>query len=98
MITIHNEVTISLSDPQQQDMTLWLVSYGTPAHAKMLADWHGVIEVLRRYCAQRGWLLETGDDPYQEKSLAVFDGGFSWPPDDDESHDDVLDQARRSVN
>lgn len=87
MINIHQEVTIDVGDPQEQTLTLWLVSYGSPADDRTKDIWPAVVELLRRACAHQGWLLECGDDPYREKSLAVFAEGFSWPvdpPDDPE--------------
>ena len=94
MITIHNEITIDMDTPHEQTITLWRVSYGAPPEPPEPDDWPMLVEALRSFCARRGWLLETGDDPYQEKSLAVFAGGFSWPlHDNDDSRETDEDQA-----
>lgn len=79
MITIHNEVTIDVGTMDDHPITLWLVSYGPRPDAEETDYWPLVVEALRSFCARQGWLLETGDDPYREKSLAVFAGGFGWP-------------------
>lgn len=97
MISILNEVTIDLGTMDEQSITLWLVSYG-PRPAQDTPDyWPMVVEALRSFCARQGWLLETGDDPYREKSLAVFAGGFGWPPrgDEDDFEDDFNDDDER---
>ncbi len=89
MITIHNEVSIELGDPQEQTLTLWLVSYGSPRDTGKQPDyWPMFVEALSHFCARRGWLLETGDDPYRDKSLAVFAEGFSWPPEQSDELDE----------
>lgn len=89
MITIHKEITIDLGTADEACLTFWGVSYGPPPNANRDADtgadmpdyWPVVLEALRRFCAHQGWLLECGDDPYQERSLALFGEGFFWPPE-----------------
>ena len=93
MITIHNEVTIDVGAMDDYPITLWLVSYGPRPDPQTVDYWPLVVDALRHFCARQGWLLECGDDPYQEKSLAIFAEGFAWPPygaDDpfDDSGDD----------
>ncbi|MEM7125670.1 MAG: hypothetical protein AAF702_05050 [Chloroflexota bacterium] len=82
MIQIHQELTIDQGDDVHQPITLWLVSYGqppTPAEAEQTARF---IQQLNQWCFAQGWHFESGDDPYQEKSLRIFDGGFSSPDED----------------
>jgi len=81
MITIHNEVTIDVGTMDDHPITLWLVSYGSQPGSQTVDYWPQVVEALRSFCARQGWLLECGDDPYSERSLAIFAGGFGWPPD-----------------
>ncbi len=81
MINIHQEVTIDLAGDRDHTLTLWLVSYGSPKEDPTPVIWPAVAELLRRACAQQGWLLECGDDPHNEKSLATFAEGFPWPTD-----------------
>jgi len=89
MITIHNEVTIELGDVHEQTLTLWLVTYGTPQDINERPDyWPMFVEALSHFCARKGWLMETGEDPYREKSLSVFAEGFSWPPDEEDEDED----------
>ncbi len=92
MITIHNEVTIDVGTMERPPITLWLVSYGSQPKTDEPDYWPKVVEALRSFCANQGWLLECGDDPYHEKSLPLFTQGFFWPPDgDDEESNDELD-------
>lgn len=79
MITIHNEVTIDVGVLHEQTITLWLVSYGLPEEMDGPDYWPQVVEALRYFCAQQGWLLECGSDPYDEMSFDVFAPGFSLP-------------------
>ncbi len=76
MITIHNELTIEPGDFSRPPVTLWLVGYGAPDEESLHPDWPIILAYLRRVCALQGWLLECGDDPYQENSLeALMPGG-----------------------
>lgn len=79
-MTIHivNEVTIDMGAEDGESLSLWLVHYGRIP--KQQQDrWNLFLQKLARCCGEQGWLLEVGDDPYQEKSLAVFAGGFGTP-------------------
>lgn len=93
MITIHNEVTIDVGAMDDHPITLWLVSYGPQPDMQTKDYWPLVVEALGSFCARQGWLLECGDDPYRDKSLAIFAEGFAWPPDDvDDLFDDSFDE------
>ncbi len=68
MIRIMNEVTIYMSDADEQPLALWLVAYGPPQDmGEQHDDWPIFVEALSDFCARQGWLMETGDDPYREK-------------------------------
>lgn len=88
MITIHNEVTIDAGYPGEETVTLWLVSYGGKSEQNVPEHWPILVNALRQFCGLQGWLLEAGDDPYHEKSLALFAEGFSWPQESDNDADD----------
>lgn len=79
MITIHNEITIDVGAMDDQPITLWLVSYGNKPGSAVRRYWPRILNVLRHALAEEGYLLEAGDDPYHEDSLAVFAQGFSSP-------------------
>lgn len=82
MIQIHNELTVACGDDTEQPITLWLVSYGNPPSPAEMRQAATFIQALTRWCFAQGWQLESGDDPYQEQSLRIFDGGFSSPDGD----------------
>jgi len=90
MIQIHQELCIEQGDVEAQPITLWMVSYGDTLSASEMAQTQHFIERLRCWCLAQGWRLDGGDDPYQEKSLRIFDGGFSSP--DDEEWDGVAER------
>lgn len=90
MINIHQEVTIDVDGSPEHTLTLWLVSYGSPLEDKTRRVWPAVLELLRRACADKGWLLECGGDPYREKSLAIFADGFAWPSEGSEDEAQYL--------
>ena len=79
-ITILNELSIDL-DGESPGLTLWLVSYEKPLPGDH-DRWEKFVAALGHFCARHGWQLEHGDDPYREKSLAIFAEGFSRPDDD----------------
>jgi|GEM_PF-3745974 len=87
MIQIHQELCIEQGDAEAQSITLWMVSYGDKLSAREMDQTQHFIESLRCWCLAQGWQLESGDDPYQEQSLRIFDGGFSSP--DDEGWDGI---------
>ncbi|MEZ4682068.1 MAG: hypothetical protein R2932_48465 [Caldilineaceae bacterium] len=78
-IHITNELTIEIGD-LEHSLTLWLVSYDDSSKETDADIRSRFIEALQVLCLRRGWVLECGDDPYQEKSLGVFTG-FARPDD-----------------
>ena len=78
MIQVHNELNVDLGD-DGDSLSFWLVTYGPPPCPAALQKADAFIHALALWCLSEGWELECGDDPYQEKSLRIFDGGFSSP-------------------
>jgi hypothetical protein len=79
-IRILNEISIDL-DGETPALTLWLVAYGEMQDGDQ-DRWEMFITALEHFCGRQGWQLERGDDPYREKSLAIFAQGFSSPDSD----------------
>jgi len=72
VITILNALKIDVGAAVAQEITLWLVCYGSAPDGIEQRKWHLFVEGLADYCAAVGWLLACGDDSYEDKSLAVF--------------------------
>jgi hypothetical protein len=85
MLTIHTEITIEMGDFSEHPITLWVVSYGPPSKKQLKKDLPAVLNVLRRSCANQGWLMESEhDDTYRNENPNVFSQGFLWPQDDED--------------
>lgn len=71
MVTILDEVHISVKHRPKQRFGLWLVAYGYPVDPTTIDYWQHFVDGMVTKAAEQGWILEYGTAP-NEGSFALF--------------------------
>ena len=72
MVTILDEVQISVDCHTKPRITLWLVVYGSPIDPTVVNYWQVFVDGIAAKAAEQGWVVEYGNDPCDEGSFAIF--------------------------